>query len=172
MSLKAELSLQSGFSLVEVLVSLIVISIGLLGNAGMQALAINNTAIARNRSLAAIEADALASMMHANVGYWNMSITSFSISGTTLGNSTLNSQTTDCIANTCSASQMAGYDLKQWGTLVANLLPSGTGNVACSAATSTSGVSCVITVSWLENKLILNQTGTSETQNYTLVVQP
>lgn len=186
--------MQGGFSLIEVLVALIVISIGLLGNAGMQALSINNTAIARNRSLGAIEADALASMMHANVGYWQSPLVpaiGFTITGsqgglytaTVLGNTTLNSQTTDCVANPCTTGlQMAGYDLKQWGLAVANLLPAGIGNVTCSAASATAPVSCVIRISWTENNLALNQStgtetgnlasGTSVTQNYTLAVQP
>jgi type IV pilus assembly protein PilV len=60
-----------GFSLVEVMVALIVMSIGLLGIAKMQAAALSNTAIARTRSLAAIEAASLAASMHANRGYWS-----------------------------------------------------------------------------------------------------
>ena len=175
MSLNIKLSLQRGFSLIEVLVSLLVIATGLLGNAGMQMLSINNTSIARNRSLAAIEADALASMMHANTSYWQPStpiLTACSVNGTTLGDTTLNSQATDCVSGVCTATQMAGYDLKYWGPLVASLLPAGVGNVSCTAFSATTPVSCVITVSWSESHLMLNQTGSSVTQNYTLVVQP
>lgn len=173
MPLKVQSSLQNGFSLIEALVALIVISIGLLGNASMQALMINNTAIARNRSLAALESEALATMMHANVGYWEdiAYLSSFTIIGSTLGNTSLNNLTNDCVSTACTAIQMAAYDLKQWGPLVANLLPAGTGNVACSAAAA-NPVSCVITVSWSETNLKLNQAGESVTQSYTLVVQP
>jgi type IV pilus assembly protein PilV len=60
----------AGFSLVEVLVALIVISVGLLGVAKMQALALSNTSSARMRSLASIQAASLASSMHVNRSYW------------------------------------------------------------------------------------------------------
>ena len=45
-----------GFSLVEVMVALIVVSVGLLGLAKMEAVALASTTVAGNRSLAAIEA--------------------------------------------------------------------------------------------------------------------
>ena len=70
----------SGFSLVEVMVALLVISIGLLGIAKMQALAISTTGSARLRSLGALEAASLASMMRADRAYWASS----AVSGTPL----------------------------------------------------------------------------------------
>ena len=59
-----------GFTLVEVMVALIVIAIGTLGIAKMQALALSNTGASRTRALAAIEASSLASAMHVNRAYW------------------------------------------------------------------------------------------------------
>ena len=59
-----------GFSLIEVLVALLVISIGLLGIAKMQALALSNTNGGRMRALAAIEAASLAATMQAERNYW------------------------------------------------------------------------------------------------------
>jgi type IV pilus assembly protein PilV len=59
-----------GFSLIEVLIALLVISIGLLGIAKMQALALSNTNGGRLRALAAIEAASLASTMQAERNYW------------------------------------------------------------------------------------------------------
>ncbi|HEY5139011.1 MAG TPA: prepilin-type N-terminal cleavage/methylation domain-containing protein, partial [Methylococcales bacterium] len=125
MSLKAQQSLQSGFSLIEVLVAVVVIAIGLLGNASIQALSLNNTSIARIRSLAALEADGLASMMHANSVYWQSSVvpsggtSGFTITGsqgsnysaTTISDATLNGQTNNCLSAACTSEQMAGYDL-------------------------------------------------------------
>ena len=43
-----------GFSLIEVMVAIVVISAGLLGIAKLQALALSNTSTARLRSLAAL----------------------------------------------------------------------------------------------------------------------
>src|SRR5689334_6960443 len=59
-----------GFSLIEVMVAVIVICVGLLGIAKMQALALSNTTTARMRSLAALEAASLAAAMHSNRQYW------------------------------------------------------------------------------------------------------
>ena len=60
-----------GFSLVEVMVALLVVSIGLLGIAKMQALALSSTGSAKMRSLASIEAASLASTLHADRAYWS-----------------------------------------------------------------------------------------------------
>jgi type IV pilus assembly protein PilV len=59
-----------GFSLVEVMVAVVVICIGLLGIAKMQALALSNTTTSRLRALAAIQAAGLAAAMHSNRQYW------------------------------------------------------------------------------------------------------
>lgn len=59
-----------GFTLIEVMVALLIIAIGLLGIAKMQALALSNTGASRMRALAAIEATSLAEAMHANRAYW------------------------------------------------------------------------------------------------------
>jgi type IV pilus assembly protein PilV len=59
-----------GFTLVEVMVALIIIAIGTLGIAKMQALALSNTGASRTRALAAIEASSLAAAMHTNRAYW------------------------------------------------------------------------------------------------------
>jgi len=59
-----------GFSLVEVMVAVVVICVGMLGIAKMQALALSNTNTSRLRALAAIEAASLASAMHSNREYW------------------------------------------------------------------------------------------------------
>lgn len=177
MPIKPVLQLQAGFTLIEVLVSLMIISVGLLGIAGLEALSMNNTSIARNRSLAAIQADGLASMMHANTGYWqspaNVVSATVTVTGGVLSDTTLNSQTQNCISGTCTSLQMAAYDLKDWGSSVAATLPSGTGSVSCVASNP---VLCTIDIIWNETELSLN-TATSGSagvnqQTYQLAVQP
>lgn len=59
-----------GFSMVEVLVALIIIAVGLLGIAKMQALLLANTGLSRVRALIALETSSLAASMHANLDYW------------------------------------------------------------------------------------------------------
>ena len=59
-----------GFSLIEVMVALIIIAVGMLGIAKMQALALSTTESSGTRSLVAIEAASLAASMHADRDYW------------------------------------------------------------------------------------------------------
>jgi len=191
---------QYGFTLFEILVTVLVIAIGLLGNAGIQALSLNNTAMARNRSLAAMEASGLASMMHANAAYWQLgsptsscsincntsgtSSTSCTTAGTsgyiTLSDAILSSQSTNCTTTSCSGLQMASYDLQNWGASVASALPNGAGLVTCN--TTAYPVFCTISISWTQQNLSLNMvtgtetgvlaSGQSMTDTYTMVVQP
>lgn len=187
---------QSGFSLLEVLISLVIISIGLLGVAGIQALSINNTGVSRTRSLAAIEASSLASAMHSNPGYWannsNVTTAAVSVQGTAGGGysatalsdaALTTAQSAVCTSSStpCTGIQMAAYDLSWWGLDLANQLPGGVGQVQCSNTTGLP-VSCLISISWTENNVALNKktgtetgdlaTGQQKTQTYTMVVQP
>ncbi len=164
---------QCGFTLLEVLVALIVIAVGLLGIAGIQALAINSTSVARVQSLAAIEASSLAGAMQANSAYWSASPPL----NTTITNQTL-SQTQDCSVGACTAAQMAAYDLNQWTTSLSNLLPQGGGSVTCTSSANIP-ITCTINVTWLEKTVAVNSSAASvgvsnlsATQSYSMVVQP
>ena len=123
----------AGFSLVEVMVSLVVISAGLLGIAKMQALALSSTNVASMRSLAAIEAASLASTMHENRAYWastlpaaNGAIT-IAVTGptktpvVTATEATLSAAVTAGLVCTsaggaCNSAQLAAFDLSEWST--------------------------------------------------------
>jgi len=62
---------QRGFSLLEVMVALVVLSVGLLGVVKLESVAYSSTNVASKRSLAALQAASLAAAMHVNRGYWN-----------------------------------------------------------------------------------------------------
>src|SRR5580700_12341596 len=68
--MKTTINAMRGFSLIEVMVALIIIAVGMLGIAKMQALALSTTESSGVRSLVAIEAASLAASMHANRDYW------------------------------------------------------------------------------------------------------
>ncbi len=177
----------TGFSLIEVLVALMVISVGLLGIAKMQALSQSNTQTSGSRAIASILAASLASAMHANKLYWAAGTFTGSITvvGTAVtGDSGISSQSTDCAASgsICTPVATAAYDLglsgtnnaNGWGPSLANLLPSGTGAVVCTTSLA-SPISCDITVNWFEKSVALNpnaSTASSTTQSFTLLVQP
>lgn len=170
-----------GFGLIEVMVSLVVISIGLLGVAKLNALSIGNTRVSGSRSVAAIYLGSLSSAMHANTAYWQGPFpTGLSVVTTTAGALTgdatlVADQTSDCSLGICSLPvYMAAYDLKNWATSLMQL-PSGFGTVACTVATP---VTCTITVKWNE-KVIANNASTAvgsavqnTPQTISAVVQP
>ena len=166
---------QAGFTLLEVLIALLVISIGLLGIAGMQALAINNTSVARVQSLAALQAASLASAMQANEAYWQKTgaTTTTSVNGAVLSDATLNGQTLDCRTAACTPVQMAGWDLQRWGQDLQNLLPGGNGQITCTNVVGTP-ITCTISVRWQEKTVGLNagQGAAAQQQAYSMVVQP
>jgi type IV pilus assembly protein PilV len=182
-----------GMSLIEVLVALVVVSIGLLGIAKMQALAIASTRGSSTRSLISIEAASLASAMHANQLYWQqVSNTTTTFTAAVANNAITSSsdanlvgQTTNCSTTVCVGRPMAAYDLVTWGSNLNSVINGSTGTVDCSGAP----VTCTITISWTENMVGLNAstqyatgTGTNpqttqaqqQTQQlqYALLVQP
>ncbi len=168
----------AGFSLVEVLVALIVMSVGLLGIAKMQALALSNTTSARMRSLAALEAASLASTMSADRAYWaNVTVdpaVTFSAGAiTATGDATLQLNA----ACPCTPPQIAFNDLSAWVADLNLQLPNAGGTVSCSlppAGGPPTPISCTISLSWTERQVVSNaqQTTAPTTISYALYVEP
>lgn len=166
-----------GFSLLEVLVALIVLSVGLLGIAKMEALALSSTAVSTRRALAALEADSLADSMHVNKGYWGAAAgLTFTVSGNTVTTLPVSPAPTCTIGAPCNSSQLASYDLNAWANQLSNLLPSDQATIACNGNTP---IECLITISWNEQAVGLNATeaasgtGSAITNvNYVLYVEP
>jgi type IV pilus assembly protein PilV len=167
-----------GFSLVEVLVALVVLSVGLLGIAKMQALALSSTTGASSRSLAAIEASSLADAMRANRVYWasNASITTpVTVTLATVTNAPAAIPTT---CSPCTAPALAAYDLQQWATALNALLPNDQATVTCAATTP---ISCTIQITWSEKSVAIDANEQAQVANanvdinnpqYTLYVEP
>ncbi len=176
------MKIQRGFSMLEVLISILVIMIGVLGIAGMQMLAINNSENARYEGQAAILASSLAAAMQANPGYWAQTSTptaTITVSGTTI--SVVPAYGGTCLGITCAPPQTAYYDLQNFATAMAGVanvdgityngtaLPSGSGAISCTLATVTNPAICTITLSWLEkNTALSNDAGSAgQLQNAT-----
>lgn len=150
----------AGFAMLEVLISMLLIMIGVLGIAGMQMFAINNTENARYQSLAVILASGMAAMMQANVAYWSTPPVSIIVNGATITGGPA-ATANDCTAVACagnSGGEMAYYDLKSWGSALAAGLPSGTGVISC--PTGSTPAICKLTLTWSEkNTALSNPTG-------------
>lgn len=135
-SLKKQM-LCNGFSLLEVLITILIVSMGLLGMAALIISGVRSNNVAHYRSVATKQAEDISDRMRANlagvnVGGYNNLTASIPASS-------------DCMATTCSAAQMAVYDHAQWNTANSRLLPGGQGTVNGSVAAG-----YIITLRWTE----------------------
>lgn len=137
-----------GFTLLEVMIALVIFSIGLLGLAGLQARGLQSNTMAQYRTTAMILAYDMADRIRANPA------------GVAAGNynslDNANPAAGDCINNTCSAAQMAAYDYYEWQQSANNALPSGHGTV-----TGAPGSPFTVTVMWDEDRTGVTGTGCS-----------
>ncbi|WP_114239133.1 type IV pilus modification protein PilV [Dyella sp. C9] len=166
-----------GFTLLEVLVALVIISLGLLGIAAMQASAIVNTHASQTESVVSIEARSLADAMQANFNYWkNGSFpATIAVASSTLSDATLEGISTNCTQTACKPQELAAYDLKQWGTQLQSQVPGATANITCQIA---SPDECTIQITWQPKTTVAISKGTQSsvpatptTVSYTLVNQ-
>src|SRR3569833_1624024 len=129
---------QRGFTMIEVLVSVVVLSVGMLGVAGLQATGLCSFLSAFLRSQATALAYDMIDRMRAN----KTAIMSGAYNA--INTATNNYSNPGCITAGCSAANMAAYDKYEWEALLAARLPSGNGTVAGGGAGST----CPVTVMW------------------------
>jgi len=135
----------SGFGIVEVLVALVVLSLGLLSIAGLQLISIRSVHSSFVRGQAVLSAYAIADRMRANrlavrdingnaIGFYN------SADGATYQAATDNSCTEDAgPASTCTTAEMTAHDLFEWDQALAARLPNGQGTV-CIDSTTNDGI--------------------------------
>lgn len=161
---------QRGFSFIEALMALLIISIGLLGMAGLQAASVYRTHVSQIKSLAAVEAQSVVAAMLANpqalppetaTSAYDLELTD-----------DFPAMVTDCATAVCSPADMATYDLAQWGEQLQADLPAGDGSIACELAPS---LRCRVTITWEEkqtNASAGTAAGSMETRSYSIWVRP
>lgn len=144
---------ETGFSMIEILVTIVILSIGLLGLAGLQMTGLQNNQSAFYRTIAMQQAYDMADRIRANAA-GEQAGDYDSISGT--------GTNPNCISTPagCTATQVAQTDAYQWNTDNGNLLPAGTGTV------SRSGDLFTVTVMWDDERT--GATGTSCSGNTTV----
>ncbi len=125
------MSRQAGFTLIEVMIAVLVLSIGLLGLAGLQVAALQNNQSAFMRSQATALAYDLADRMRSNIDGVNGG---FYVPANAAA-------TASCLTTTgCSVQAMAEHDLAEWNQLITANLPMGQGFV-CIDSTPEDGTS-------------------------------
>ncbi len=111
---------QKGFTLIEIMVALLVLAIGLSGIAGLMLFNVTGTASAQTYSQATVFADQMADNIRANMAAYE---TAQFISDPA-------TSSVDCkFGTTCTAVQLAQYDVTTWKALLATALPAGQGFV-------------------------------------------
>lgn len=136
---------QAGTSLIEVLVTMVIIAIGLLGLAGLQATSMKNNQGANNRSEATVLAYDIIDRMRANragaaSGSYNIALGSDPAGAT-----------------------LAATDVARWKAALRSRLPNGDGAIA--ATCNASGCFATVTVAWNDTRNALNQADTNFVTN-------
>ena len=169
-----------GFSMVEVLVSMVIAAVGLLGFAKLQAAALSNTQTARTRSLVAMQAASLAAAMNANRAYWGSADAPAHVTmrgGEVSDPEGVLSAAATCLGSGCTPAQLAADDLQSWARTAQTQFPDHEASVSCSTAAA-APVHCVIEVSWSEKTVAINRSTAAapaamvSRQQYTLYVEP
>jgi len=151
--------LQTGFTLIEVLVTVFVLAFGILGFAGLQTEGMKNGRVAELRTGITQETYNIADRIRANIGG--------AVNGTYVANAAPGVGY-DCeasfagtfVANKCSSTEMANADLDRWFTTLGDVLPSGTGAITCLDSDGTDADACTrgslytINVTWEESTRI------------------
>jgi type IV pilus assembly protein PilV len=186
-----------GFTLIEVMVALIITSIGLLGIAKLQALAYASTGSASARSLVALQVAGLAASMHADRTYWAggyapspITITGPAVSPALSANTmtatycVLGSGNTPCTTPSATAvaadPTLAAFDVNTYATSLNGMLgnSSPVTTITCTKNMVTLTVSCAIQVTWNEKAVSIdaqsraNTNQTTFAPTYTLYVEP
>lgn len=131
-----------GFTLIEVLVTLLVLAVGLLGLAALQATGLRYNQSAYLRSQASIYAYSIMDSMRANkdVAETNGYDIDFGTTPTSA----------NCVDTDCSAVDIANYDLSEWRNLLSSNLPNGDGKIATASASG--GTVVTVSIRWSDNR--------------------
>ncbi len=136
----ASVKSQQGMALMEILISVLVVSVGLLGHAGLTSMAIDSTQTANIHGIAAYQASGISTRIRCNPSFWK-TITDDSsfkikltnnngvVQLTNLGDASYNTiinSTTNCSSTYCTPQQQAAFDIKTWGQTHVENFPQGT----------------------------------------------
>lgn len=126
---------QAGATMIEVLVTILILAVGLLGLSATQMMSLKNGNNSHHRYLAALASQEMAERMRVNPDGVSLGSYDGKVDGT--------ESSQDCSVG-CTSRQLANMDLYDWGQVISTNLPSGTGLIERNGDTVT------FTVSWKE----------------------
>ena len=130
---------QRGDTMIEVLVTVIILAVGVLGAAAMQVTTIQNLNSSYSASVAAMVADDFSERMRANPT---------AALANSYGDGSDPGGFPNCAANACTNAELATYDLGSWWQVMTGVLPVASGQVTRIIGTNT----FIITVRWDEDR--------------------
>ena len=159
-------SSQRGFSMIEVLVTMLIVSLALLGTAGLQAYSMRLNQGGQFRTQAVFLAADLAERIEANR-------TAAVVDGAYVvasSNAAALPPSTKCLAADlpCNRTDLATFDFWQWQTAVAASLPQASWSVVRTPTGIPSTFTYTITISWVDRRADTSYSavGTGETFSY------
>jgi len=152
-----------GFSFVEVMVCVVILSTGLLGLMGLQARGLKNNISANQRTQATLLAYNMIDNIRANVseatkGAASLYVTTVVSNSTTPDTNCQPTATTGTPATTCTSTNMAVSNLVEWNRVLTQQYCGGNGttNIVCNGASlgeiSYAAPVFTITISWDDNR--------------------
>jgi type IV pilus assembly protein PilV len=161
---------QHGFSMLEILITLVIIAIAMLGTAGLQLNALRLNKGSQFRTQAIFLASDMTERMEANKAAAVLG--TYAIAAT----SAVSVAATDCAAAACDSPSLAAWDKSQWGASVSNLLPQSSWSVcianvappACDAAPVAANPSTYsIVIRWIDRSDVKTITSGTIVDSYT-----
>lgn len=131
---------QHGFSLLEILIALVILSIGLLGLAALQTMSLRMGHDSYQRTQATMLAYDMVDRIRANpagLAAGRYDAVAF----------TDNPTGADCVTSTCTSDDLANYDIRTWQTTLAAKLSQGQGSIDTDVLTAQR----TFTIQWREN---------------------
>lgn len=116
------ISKSTGATMIEVLVTILILAVGLLGLSSTQVMSLKNGNNAHHRYLAAVASQEMAERMRANPAGVGLG----SYNGKTVTGS---DETAQSCGSGCTGAQIAQMDLYDWGQVISDNLPEGTGEI-------------------------------------------
>ena len=161
----SELKGQTGATLIEVLVAIVVSSFGLLGMAGLLSVSakVNNSAYLRT------QANFVAQSFIESITIKIDAVAAGAYNGSYSGSTSLNM---DCVQHGCSSSGRAAYDRSRFDTALRQTLPNARAALACAPASAKGGYdgTCKLQITWSERALAAGASASEETSAW--VFQP
>ena len=148
---------QRGFTMFEILITLFLLAMWLLGSAGVQSASLQYNKAAQFRTQAVYFATDLAERMQTNKKGATDGNYAYAGSGAAM--------TTDCMTASCSPPDLAAFDLAEVSARVTAALPGGT--VTAQPLAVGNPVTYTIVVSWVDRRNDRSVTSSGQTESFT-----